>query len=226
MTRVCITHMYHLTGSQYRICHLCLLKKLHSFTSHCQCDCHASQAWCCGRLHRGCDQPEPFDCEDGCLADLADLGSIKTKQSCPSCPLVFRSFPRNLRFQPVAFAVVSGKTRVVLCPCQPGMPRRGHVACQRAMNDVNDVNDEWCQSCPCCQEKDVPVVSHVVQVPVKVPVPAPVPVYVHHIHHVHPVHVVHGSSAFSQNFRTKSSEVYDQHSCLIPHWLMNKPAPH
>ena len=65
-----------------------------------------------GRLHRGCDQPEPFDCEDGCLADL--IWTVAKREL---------STATNLRFQPVAFAMVSGKTRMVLCPCKPGMPR-------------------------------------------------------------------------------------------------------
>lgn len=151
--------------------------------------------WCCKRYDVACPHPVVYDCDAG-YTTWQKTWSTDKKAWC--CGRLHRGCD-----QPEPF------------DCEDGF-NQWH-------SQWSLEKQEWCcvHASRACQdeEQDVPVISHVVQVPVKVPVPAPVPVYVehhihhmHHVHHVHPVHVVH------EEWSTEPAHEMTEYNCWSSTW--------
>lgn len=173
-------------------------------------DCSGSQddwsadkkEWCCAEHDKGCEADQPYDCRAG-VTNWQNGWSDHKKYWC--CKRYDVACPNPVVYDCDAGYSTWQKTwstdkKAWCCGrLHRGCDQPEPFDCEDGFNQWHSQwsleKQEWCcvHASRACQdeEKDVPVVSHVVQVPVKVPVPAPVPVYVHHIHHVHPVHVVH-----------------------------------
>eukprot|EP00435_Cladocopium_sp_Y103_P060446 s892_g22.t1 len=104
-------------------------------------DLLAAKAWCCGRLHRGCDQPEPFDCEDG-FNQWHSQWSLEKQQWC--CVHASRACQDEEQDVPV----ISHVTHVVQVPVPAPVPvyvehHIHHVHHVHHVHPEHVVHEEW-----------------------------------------------------------------------------------